>query len=166
MSATDPLTPREQSDLDRERLLWRQRYTLALDVAITRALLELELLPGNVAGKGAEASSRNVERQIPVNSFGRARGDVTLADLKARAAKAKTITAKSAVLQAIREEVDAIRLPRRVGWADRATLDGRLMIARHARDHGRAAAAYAYDVSTRTVTKYLAELKAQEDRAR
>ena len=143
----------------------RETYHLVIDHAITRALRELSLLPGNVPGRGMESTSRGVDRQLPVNDQGRARGDTALADLQARALKAGSIQAKRAVLDAINAEVESVKVARRVGWADRGTLDGRLMIAKYARVHGRAAAGTAFDVTTRTVTKYLAELKQQEAKA-
>lgn len=157
-----PRRPRPQSVADLKRLAFRAEHHRKLDAAIRQALAELELLPGNIPGRGIEAASRDSERNLPVDAFGRARGDLETADLKRRAERARTIEAKSRVLEAIRAELAAIRQPRRVGWADRQTEEGRLMIARHARDHGRAATAYAFDISTRTVTKYLAELREKE----
>lgn len=157
-----PRRPRPQTDADRERLEFNARHHRKLDAEIRQALAELELLPGNIPGRSLEATSRASERDLPVDTFGRARGDLEAADLKRRAERARSIEAKSRVLEAIRAELDLIRLPRRVGWADRETQEGRAMIARHARDHGRAAAAYAFDISTRTVTNYLRELRERE----
>jgi hypothetical protein len=124
------------------------------------------MLPGNVSGRGYESSSRSSDRSIPVDAYGNARGDVTLAKLQSRALKANSIRAKRELLDKIRDEIQSVSVARRAGWADRGTLEGRLMIARHARQHGRADAAYAYAISTRTVTKYLAELRAHEGRNR
>ena len=140
----------------------RETYHLVIDRAITNALRELSLCPGNVPGRGFESTSRGVDRQLPVNDKGRAKGDTALADLQQRAVGAGSIMAKRAVLDAIKAEIDSVRVARRVGWADRGTLEGRLMIARYARAHGQAMAARAFDVSQPTVSRYVSELKQQE----
>jgi hypothetical protein len=131
----------------------------ALQARIAEALFRLSLLAGNVAGRSFESSGRSVERQDPVDTFGNARGDVALAKLKARADKAHSIRSLTEILKAIEDEIAAVTVPRRVGWADRGTVQGRMMIAKEAITHGHARAAASYDVTTRTITRYVAEYK-------
>lgn len=130
-----------------------------LDQALADALLELSMLPGNVAGRSYESSSFSTERQLPVDTFGNARGDTTEAKLKRRASRARSAAAKRQVLEAIRSEIDLIKKPKRRSWADTKTPTGRMAIARAAIAHGNASAAETYGVTTRTVTEYRREYR-------
>jgi len=130
-----------------------------LEQRIAEALFRLSLLAGNVAGRSFESGSRSVEREDPIDSFGNARGDVALAKLKARADNAHSIKSLREILKAIEDEIQAVTVPRRVGWADRGTVQGRMLIAQEAITHGHARAAASYDVTTRTITRYVAEYK-------
>jgi hypothetical protein len=97
-----------------------------LDIEITRALTELAVLPGNVSGTGFESHVASAERGIPVGKNGNAKGDVSLADLQRRASRARSVMAKQAVLDAIREEISSITVGRRTNWYDLGTKEGRI----------------------------------------
>ena len=156
----------EQTKRDELREKYLPIFHARYDHLIRQALADLSILPGCVKAAGGSQTSPSSETRIPVGDNGRALGDTAYADLLRRASRAKSLQAKAAVLAAIVEELDTIRIPRKTGWADRGTLEGRLMIAREARRTCRRDAALAFDITPRTVTKYLAELRAQEARER
>ena len=96
-----------------------------LDREIRGALIELSMLPGNVRAASTQTQAPSAEKSIPLDNFGKAKGDVSLAILQRRAVGAKSLQAKAKVLTAIRTEVEAITIPRREGWYDLGTVEGR-----------------------------------------
>lgn len=156
----------DQVKRDERREKYLPLFHARYDRLIRQALADLSILPGCVKAAGGSQTSPSSETRIPVGDNGQALGDTAYADLLRRASRAKSLQAKGAVLAAIHEELDQVRITRKTGWADRGTLEGRMLIAREARRTSRREAAIAFDITPRTVTKYLAELRKQEERKR
>lgn len=131
-----------------------------LDVEITHALTELSMCPGNVRAAAPQPQSASAERSMPLQANGRAKGDVSLADLQRRALKARSPKAKEAVLEAIETEISLIKLGRRNGWYDLGTAEGRYRAGALADRIGVKAAAQSLDRPVKSVYRWRAEFRA------
>lgn len=133
-----------------------------LDERIRLRLAQLEVLPGAISGKGVEQTSASVERALPISWTGHAKGDTSVYVFRKRAAGARSIRAKAAVLKDINLAIDEVKVSRRKGRPeyDLSVKEGRIAAGRLADEHGVAYACKALAVSQRkTMYRYLDEYR-------
>jgi hypothetical protein len=122
-------------------------------------LAQLELLPGSISGKDFERASAGVERGIPVDHAGRARGDVSVFVFRKRIAGAVSTRARLEVLRDIEAAITDVTVSKRRGRPeyDLGVQEGRRNAGRLAVEHGVRYACQSLRVPRSTMYRYKAE---------
>ena len=132
---------------------------LSLEQLLNLRLAQLELLPGSISGKGLERTSAGVERGIPVDHKGMARGDVSVYAFRKRIAGARSVRARLEVLRDIEAAISDVKVSARRGRPeyDLSVKEGRCNAGRLAVTHGVRYACQSLRVPRSTMYRYKAE---------
>jgi hypothetical protein len=111
---------------------------LSLKQTLNLRLAQLELLPGSISGKDFERASAGVERGIPVDMSGRAKGDVSVYTFRKRVANAKSDRALEEILKDIEAAITDVTVSKRRGRPefDLGVQEGRRNAGKLASTHG------------------------------
>ena len=132
---------------------------LRLQQRLNLRLAQLELLPGSISGKGLERTSAGVERGIPVDHKGMARGDVSVYAFRKRIAGARSTRARLEVLRDIEAAISDVKVSARKGRPeyDLSVKEGRCNAGRLAVTHGVRYACQSLRVPRSTMYRYKTE---------
>lgn len=136
---------------------------LALDRKVTERLrlrlAQLEMLPGAISGKGLERSSAGVDRGLPVDDKGRAKGDVSVMAFRRRIAGAKSLRARLEILKELEAAIRDVKVSKRKGRPeyDLSVAEGCRNAGRLATTHGVRYACESLQVPRSTMYRYKAD---------
>ena len=132
---------------------------LSLEQTLNLRLAQLELLPGSISGKDFERASAGVERGIPVDMTGKAKGDVSVFVFRKRISHAKSTRARLEVLSDIEAAISEVTVSKRRGRPeyDLGVQEGRRNAGRLAVEHGVKYACQSLRVPRSTMYRYKAE---------